>query len=591
MTDQDRIRYLEEQVEHLTREKRAVMDAIDLTANLSNFQISLNKIESPLLILRETAVRVRRTLDVNTISFYLVDEADSDFYLAYTDPEEESGNIENEVNALIEDKTFTWALGRTKPVIVSAADKKRQVLLHSMSTSSRVRGIFVGILATQREEITDLSLFLFSITMVACSTALESFELYRQIRERNQRLRDNVQQLEEKEEKYRALFEQAANSIILYDPLTRKPVEFNDLACLNLGYTREEFKDLCIEEYELEAEEEDIRTQVHEILRKAQITYESCHRRKDGEIRNVIVSSRPISFRGKTYVLSLVTDITRQKENEKEQLRLEKRLRQAHKLESIGTLAGGIAHDFNNILAIILGYAELSLLDLPLDNNTVRGNLDQLIKAVARAKKLVMQILTFSRQGDEVQTPIEINPVISESLALLRSTLPTTIEIRRNIELNPLFIVGDSTQVHQILMNLCTNAAQAIGMKSGHIGVRLTSVQFSGEGDVHPSYKNILPGQYVQLEVEDNGEGMNTDVLERVFDPYFTTKQPGEGTGLGLAVVHGIVEKYGGHIAIRSTPGQGTVVTVRIPQIHSGGEEIEEEEERDTIIFENNLKK
>ncbi|MCP5054502.1 MAG: PAS domain S-box protein [bacterium] len=567
MTYQERIRLLEQQVEHLNREKRAMLDAIDLAANLSNFRTSLNKIEDPLLIIRETADRIGEILEFKILSFYLVNEEDSDFYQAYTQPEKEAPRVEKEIDALIDDKTFAWALGRNKPVIVSTIDKKDRVVLHSMTTSSRVRGIFAGILGSARNDLTDLSLFLFSITMVACSNALESFELYRQIRDRNEKLKENLLELEEKEEKYRALFEQAASAIILYDPQTRKAVEFNDKAHQNLGYTLEEFKELRIEDYEVEETVEEIQSRLESIYGTGRISYETRYRRKDGTVSNVIVNSRPVHIRGKMYLLSLLTDITLQKEQEAERLRLEKRLRQAHKMESIGTLAGGIAHDFNNILAIILGYAELSLLDVPSDRKEIRTNITQLVKAVERAKKLVMQILTFSRQGEEMQVPFEVNAVIDESMALLRSTLPTTIVIRQHMEEELLYIQGNPTQIHQILMNLCTNAAHAMKQKPGEMNVELRKIHLSVQDNEDEAYKNIKSGHYVQITVSDTGHGMEPEVLERVFDPYFTTKKQGEGTGLGLSVVHGIIENYNGYITIDTTPGKGTVVNVRIPVV------------------------
>ena len=233
---------------------------------------------------------------------------------------------------------------------------------------------------------------------------------------------------------------------------------------------------------------------------------------------------------------------------------LEKQLRKAQKMESIGTLAGGIAHDFNNILGIILGYAELALLEAP-NNDTLNKNVEQLIQAVDRAKKLVKQILTFSREGDETPKPLVVNPIVKEVLEMLRSTLPTTINIQHYIQKEALTLLGNPTEVHQILMNLCTNAAQAMQGKAGILRVELKEIE-------SPSGLS-----YLGLTVSDTGDGIPPDILERIFDPYFTTKKPGEGTGLGLSVVHGIVKRYGGGIKIDTKPGKGTTVTVKIPLI------------------------
>jgi len=234
---------------------------------------------------------------------------------------------------------------------------------------------------------------------------------------------------------------------------------------------------------------------------------------------------------------------------------LEKQLRQAQKMESIGTLAGGIAHDFNNILGIILGYAELVLLEAPDKNGALNQTVEQLIQAVDRAKKLVKQILTFSREGDDTPKPLAVNPIVKEVLEMMRSTLPTTINIQHYIQKESLTLLGNPTEIHQIMMNLCTNAAHAMQGKAGILRVELEEIE-------SPSGLS-----YLRLTVSDTGEGIPPDILDRVFDPYFTTKKPGEGTGLGLALVHGIVKRYGGDIKIDTEPGKGTTVTVKIPLI------------------------
>ncbi len=594
--NRERVRLLEQQVESLQEEKRAILDAIELAANLCNFRISLNKIENPMLIMEETTARIRQLIHFKALSFYRVSEEDADFYQEYTDPADSSSYIAREVNQLIEDKKFSQALRKNKPVVVSSLDHQDQIILHSMNTSSRTRGIFIGVLASSAAEITDLSLFLFSITIIACSHAMESFELYRQIRDKNIKLNENIHKVEEarralqeEEEKYRALFEQATNSIILYDVERRKAVEFNDTAYQSLGYTREEFRELRIEDYEVDKSEKEIQIRMQKFCMKGQYSFETQHRRKDGEIRDILVNSRCIRIQGKDYILAFLTDITEQKRNEVERVLLEKQLRQAQKIESIGTLAGGIAHDFNNILAIIMGYVELSLLDIPGSKSMerVRSNLSQLILAVTRAKKLVSQILTFSRKGEETLSPIVVNSIINESLGMLRSTIPTTIEIQQHIENEPLLILGDATQVHQVMVNLCTNAAQAMEGKPGVITVEVKRFDWNAEHmdilDMRME-QNIKSGSYVQITVNDTGHGMEPDLVERVFDPYFSTKEPEQGTGLGLAVVQGIVRNYGGYITLNSKPGEGTLVYILIPLVDPS--EYPEMEPGETIFLE-----
>jgi PAS domain S-box-containing protein len=381
---------------------------------------------------------------------------------------------------------------------------------------------------------------------------------------------EKIRLLEESEGKYRAMFEQAVNSIVLYDAKTRKAVEFNDTAHESLGYTREEFKELRIEDYEAEKSGEEVQAQIQEFCLKGEHSFETRHRRKNGEIRDILVNCRFIRIHDREYLLAFFTDITMQKRNEAERIWLEKKLRQTQKIESIGTLAGGIAHDFNNILSIIQGYAELSLMDITESMKQTRENLSQLVQAVRRAKKLVRQILTFSRKVEETRKPVVVNSIVKESLSMLRSTLPTTIDIRRDIDDEPFVILGDATQVHQIMVNLCTNSTQAIAGKPGIITVKVKRVE-QREEDIDTDFAaaniaNIIkPGSYVQITVSDTGCGMTPEVLERVFDPYFTTKEEKQGTGLGLAVVEGIVRNYQGHINIDSKPGQGTHVNILIP--------------------------
>ncbi|HIJ79359.1 MAG: PAS domain S-box protein [Desulfobulbaceae bacterium] len=243
---------------------------------------------------------------------------------------------------------------------------------------------------------------------------------------------------------------------------------------------------------------------------------------------------------------------------------LEKQLRQAQKLEGIGTLAGGIAHDFNNILTAILGFGELVMEELPKGSN-IRQSQAEVIKAAKRAAELVKQILTFSRQGEQELKPLSIQLITKEALKLLRASIPTTIAFRQEIDANCGPVLADPTQIHQIIMNLCTNAYHAMRETGGELRVSLASIELD-QADLHDK-PALSPGPYALLKISDTGHGMDKKVLDRIFEPYFTTKDQGEGTGLGLSLVHGIVKNIGGEITVTSEPGAGTTFYLYLPRI------------------------
>ncbi|MFA7347132.1 MAG: PAS domain-containing protein [Desulfurivibrionaceae bacterium] len=257
--------------------------------------------------------------------------------------------------------------------------------------------------------------------------------------------------------------------------------------------------------------------------------------------------------------IGTVTDITERKEAEEEKLKLESQLRQAQKMEAIGTLAGGIAHDFNNILSIIFGYNELAMEEKDPENR--RHHLEELQRGAQRAKELVSQILAFSRKAEQQKQPLQVSLIIKEALKMLRASIPTTIEIRQDIASNGL-VLADPTQIHQVIMNLCTNAYHAMRETGGILAVSLDEVKIGAEDY---GYANLSPGNYLKLAISDTGCGIEPKIQEKIFEPYFTTKKAGEGTGMGLAVVHGIVKSHHGHITVYSELGKGTSFHVYLP--------------------------
>ena len=274
--------------------------------------------------------------------------------------------------------------------------------------------------------------------------------------------------------------------------------------------------------------------------------------------KNFLITTSPVPDENGEFnhIVHIAKDITEQRE-------LENRLRQSQKMEAIGTLAGGIAHDFNNILTAISGYTQLALLKAD-DKEKVVKDLNQVRNAAQRAKDLVKQILTFSRQTNKEQRPLQIAHLVRETLKLLRSSIPSSIELRQEIS-TPGNILADAGQIQQVIMNLATNAYQAMQERGGSLGIFLHEVTISAKEII--AEPKIKPGNYIRLEVSDTGCGMDAETKAKIFEPYFTTKEMGKGTGLGLAVVHGIVTAHHGYITVYSEPGQGTTFHVYLPMV------------------------
>lgn len=281
------------------------------------------------------------------------------------------------------------------------------------------------------------------------------------------------------------------------------------------------------------------------------------NKRKNGSLYEKEVTISPVlNPAGEVeHFISISRDLTQEME-------LAAQLRQAQKMEAIGTLAGGIAHDFNNILSAIIGFAELALEDMP-EPSVTRKCIEEVRKAGRRAAELVHQILTFSRQTEQEHQPVQIQPVLKEAMKLLRGTLPVTITIQQDIDSECGQILADPTQLHQVIVNLCTNAYHAMRERGGVLTVTYRRLDIA-PGGPEPA-PGLPPGDYAHLSVTDTGKGMNKATLERIFEPYFTTKPPGEGTGMGLAIVHGIVRGHQGLVTVKSAPGEGSTFDVYIP--------------------------
>jgi PAS domain S-box-containing protein len=342
----------------------------------------------------------------------------------------------------------------------------------------------------------------------------------------------------------------------------------NDAMCAFVGHTREELLGKC--EYDFfRSEEADIFRSIDDTVLATgeENINEEIFTDPKGQVHTLVTKKSLYTDKnGEKHIVAVIRDVTSQKSAEEEKKQLEVRLSQAQKMEAIGTLAGGIAHDFNNILSAIIGYTELAQ-DNVLVPDGVRKHLQEVLKASDRAKELVKQILTFSRMTETEYSPIALRSVVKESLKMLRSVIPSTIEIRQNLTASGL-VMSDPTQINQIVMNLCTNAVHSMDKTGGKLEVSLSEVTIETPTTFNDF--TLSPGPYLNLVVRDTGKGIPREIMARIFEPYFTTKEQGRGTGLGLSVIHGIITSHKGAITCQSLPEKGTTFSIYLPMIRSG---------------------
>jgi signal transduction histidine kinase/CheY-like chemotaxis protein len=429
-------------IDYLEENRRFIQNVLEMALSLGDFQENINKGYGPEHVLQEADKRISRMIPFEANAHYLVDQEKSDFNLSVCNENRLKTFIQQEVDHMIEQGYFAWAIREKRGVLISSKDHSRKFILHIIATYSRIRGMFIGLLPEKNSGIPDTSLTLLSIVLLNTANALESLEFYSLLRNQNENLEKMVEERTQTLAKY------------------------------------------------------------------------------------------------------------------------ERQLQQVLKIQAIGTLAGGIAHDFNNILFPIVGYTELTMDEVP-DDSVAHNNLEEVLKAAHRAKDLVQQILTFSRQSGLERKPVKVHLIIKEALKLLRASIPASIEIINKIDDDCHPVMGDATQIHQVIMNLCTNAYQAMQDKGGTLEVNLSEVDVGYEETVKKI--GMQPGKHLQLLVRDEGCGMDAVVLDRIFEPYYTTKEQGKGTGLGLSVIHGIVKNHRGDISVTSSLGKGTTFKVYLP--------------------------
>jgi len=385
-------------------------------------------------------------------------------------------------------------------------------------------------------------------------------------------LQNAARALHQSEARYQTMIETLAEGVILQDAAGRI-VTWNRVAETLFGLSELRLKDVDIIELDLgiiDARGRPFSKAAYPLVRTLR-TGEPCTDvvmgvpDQKGSYRWINVNTRPI-FKSSAAlpdeVVISFSEITEKMAAEKERQNLEAQLQQAQKMEAVGTLAGGIAHDFNNILASILGYTELAV-ELVENGSELHQNLGEVLTAGNRARHLVDQILAISRQQKQEKADVNINPLIKEAMKMLRSTLPSSIALKENICRQALVVNADATQIHQVIVNLATNAKQAMPDQKGELEIR-AEPEHLGEQRCR-RFPDLRAGPYARITVSDNGPGIAEDHLEKIFEPYFTTKKKGEGTGLGLSVVHGIVKAHQGHIHVESTPGRRTHFYIYLP--------------------------
>jgi len=393
-------------------------------------------------------------------------------------------------------------------------------------------------------------------------------ELWRLNDELEATIAERTKELAESDRRHRTLLANLQGMVYRCRNDQPRTMEFMSEGCRSLlGVRPESFKngDLTYESIIHPEDRERVWNELQEsIAKKIPFTIEYRVKHAGGRWRSVLEQGRAI-FDEQEHVVALegiVTDITDRVYAEQSRRSLEEQLRQAQKLEAIGTLAGGIAHDFNNILAAIMGSAELLRMDVPKDHPGYEF-IQQIMTAGNRAKGLVQQILTFSKRTDSSRDIVHLQPMVKECVRLIRATIPAMVEISSDVADDCAPVLADPTQIHQVLVNLCTNAWHALPERGGHIEVKLEMVDVDEvTAAIHP---DLCPGPHVRLSVRDNGSGMDKAVLERIFEPFFTTKPAGKGTGLGLSVVHGIVKAHKGAIMVESTLGKGSTFFIFLP--------------------------
>ncbi|MBW2673329.1 MAG: response regulator [Deltaproteobacteria bacterium] len=550
--------YLEERVQYLENINRFTLDALETAASIGDFQPSISKMQDISVILDETKTRIRTLIPLKDMAFYLVDEDNNEFVTSTGEPSEYQSYIEKEVGFFIDDGIFAWTLREKRPVIVSSKQHERRFVLHVMTTSSRIRGMFVGLLEEGDDGIPDVSLSMLSIILLNSSNALESHELYNMIRGIN----ENIQ----KKKNYKMLFEAAPDGVEVIDA-RGNIVDCNKAQAMLLGYDHGDLIGSHTTQFFWNGNEALFEERVRSLKEKGYLEGEIELVSKDGTVIPVWRKGSAIYDKNKKFVGYVVynRDLSHRKRVDEEKKKLESELRQAQKMEAIGALAGGVAHDLNNVLGGLVSYPDLLLMQIP-DDSPLKRPILTIQRSGKKAAAIVQDLLTLARRGVTVEEVVNLNDVVSDHFKTpehekIQSIHPH-VRFKINLEEGLPDIVGSPVHLSKTVMNLLSNASEAMSDK-GKItistGSRYVDQPIAG-------YDTVKEGEYTILTVSDEGMGMSEEDKKRVFEPFYTKKVMGRsGTGLGMAVVWGTVKDHNGYIDIQSTEGKGTIITVYFP--------------------------
>ena len=608
----EKIAILEERVAYVEKINQQCLESLDIAGKIGYFQSSLNRLSSPEIILEHAKEKIASQITFEAMGFFLVDESSSEFFLAYCSPNSYKVCLEQERDFLIEKVIFPWVMREKRAILFPSRTENKNLVLHVMTTSSRIRGFFIGILRNGVEDVSYVNLKLLSVVLLFCANALESFELYSMIRSANISLREKIRGRTE-ELHYKSSFESLVKQISTVFLDDRKPICQRVQTSLGLlekfisadqsqlffeESPNSEFLNRALARCEISGIRKSItpfpKQRFEEIfadLEEREQTYISGNRLPSSKISHLLgVTSFestvliPIELKGDfraVLFLGLSHEFDKWSDDTENMLKIaaefflnamirekmiyeleqqQEQLRYAQKMDAIGRLAGGISHDFNNILMSISVNAELALMHR--NDNDPDENFRQILKATEKGSFITRQLLSLSKTKQPASMIVNPNKMIQELVSVLNRLIGDEIELTIQLPENDASISSGSGQLEQVIMNLVVNARDAIRENTDPNNKK--EISLTSQIVVHDCFDLKIP-PHIRFQVRDTGIGMSKEIQQHIFEPYFTTKPIGKGTGLGLSIVYQIIRQNGGTISIESLPGQGSCFTILWP--------------------------